>query len=74
MRQFELDSLEGIGYWYIDGKTRKAVITKKKVTESIVKVLDPMWLVNFKLSDLKKLKRLSLQYLKEDRELALLFI
>ncbi|MFS7962285.1 hypothetical protein Hanom_Chr08g00724881 [Helianthus anomalus] len=66
--------MEGISFWYVDDKTREAVITKKKVTEVIVKVLDPMWLVNYKLLDLKKFKCYSLQYLKKDREIILPFI
>ncbi|MFS8024829.1 hypothetical protein Hanom_Chr16g01467961 [Helianthus anomalus] len=29
MRKFDLDKIQGIGFWYLDGKTCEAVITKK---------------------------------------------
>ncbi|MFS8006427.1 hypothetical protein Hanom_Chr14g01249051 [Helianthus anomalus] len=74
LRSFDLDNMARIKFWYLDGRTGEAIITKQKVSEVIVKVLDPMWLVNFKLSDLKKLRRLPLYYNAEDRELAMTFI
>ncbi|MFS7944164.1 hypothetical protein Hanom_Chr06g00508861 [Helianthus anomalus] len=74
LRQFDLDRMAGIKFWYLDGRTGEAIITKQKVSEVIVKDLDPMWLVNFKLSDLKKLRRLPVYYNAEDRELAMPFI
>ncbi|MFS7934905.1 hypothetical protein Hanom_Chr05g00397141 [Helianthus anomalus] len=74
LRQFDLDNMAGIKFWYLDGRTGEAIITKQKVSEVTVKVLDPMWLVNFKLSDLKKLRRLPMYYNAEDRELVMPFI
>ncbi|MFS7972852.1 hypothetical protein Hanom_Chr09g00849711 [Helianthus anomalus] len=71
MWEFNLDSLKGIKCWCLDGKTGEAVITEKNVLEEIFRILDPMWLVNFKMEDLKKLRRHSLQYREEDCTLAL---
>ncbi|KAF5780825.1 hypothetical protein HanXRQr2_Chr11g0476361 [Helianthus annuus] len=74
MRKFDLDKFDSLGYWYLDGKTGAAVITEKKVTVEIARILDPIWLVNLREAHLKKLQRLPLKYLKEDRELADQFI
>ncbi|MFS7952994.1 hypothetical protein Hanom_Chr07g00613441 [Helianthus anomalus] len=60
MRKFDLDKIQGIGDWYYDGKTGEAVITRKKMTEKILRILDPVWLINLKMEHLKVLHRLSL--------------
>ncbi|MFS7952975.1 hypothetical protein Hanom_Chr07g00613241 [Helianthus anomalus] len=74
MRKFDLDKIRGIGYWYYDGKTGEAVITKKKMIEEILRILDPVWLINLKMEHLKVLRRLPLHYNKEDHPLADHFI
>ncbi|MFS7945922.1 hypothetical protein Hanom_Chr06g00529851 [Helianthus anomalus] len=62
MREFDLNILKGINSWYVDGKIGEGVIMCKNVLDEIVHILDPMWLVNMKMEDLKKLKRHSLKY------------
>ncbi|XP_035840433.1 uncharacterized protein LOC110906530 [Helianthus annuus] len=74
MRKFDLDKFDNIGYWYLHGKTGEAVITEKKVTVEIAKILDPIWLTNLREAHLKKLRNLPLKYNEEDRVLADQFI
>ncbi|MFS8033815.1 hypothetical protein Hanom_Chr17g01574041 [Helianthus anomalus] len=74
MKEFDLNVLRGTKRWYVDGKTGEAVITRKNVLAEIVRILDPMWLVNMKIEDLKKMKRHSLQYTDDTRTLAMQYI
>ncbi|MFS7963824.1 hypothetical protein Hanom_Chr08g00742841 [Helianthus anomalus] len=60
MHKFDLDKIKGIGDWYYDGKTSEAVITKKKMIEEILLILDPFWLINLKMEHPKVLRRSAL--------------
>ncbi|MFS7977630.1 hypothetical protein Hanom_Chr10g00906261 [Helianthus anomalus] len=51
----------------MDWKFGEAVITRTKFLDEIVRILDPMWLVNMNIEDLKKLKRHSLYYTEDMR-------
>ncbi|KAJ0454897.1 hypothetical protein HanIR_Chr15g0745161 [Helianthus annuus] len=65
---------EAVCVWIVHLKTGEAMISEKKVTVEIAKVLDPIWLANLREAPLKKLRRLPLKYNEEDRVLADQFI
>ena len=65
---------EAVCVWIVHLKPREAVISERKVTVEIAKVLDPIWLANLREAHLKKLRRLPLKYNEEDRVLADQFI
>ena len=65
---------EAVCVWIVHLKTGEAVISEKKVTVEIAKVLDLIWLANLREAHLKKLRRLPLKYNEEDRVLADQFI
>ncbi|KAJ0598462.1 hypothetical protein HanLR1_Chr04g0157341 [Helianthus annuus] len=60
--------------WIVHLKTGEAVISERKVTVEITKLLDLIWLANLREAHLKKLQRLPLKYNEEDRVLADQFI